>query len=150
MNKKWLVLMTAVTSLLLVPTAGFASEAKSPLSMQELRSTSGIGDITIQKLYFDESSYLDYEGETESTFNYEVKDGSTIRYWLLDEDKVGMTVKIYDASNKVVATGQTSSSNNWRVLSTFTPASKDQTYLVRVVSNTGGGDEPYELSVRAY
>lgn len=150
MNKKWLILMSTVASLLLVPTAGFASEANSPLSMQELRSTSGIGDITIQKEYFDESSYLDNDAETEITFNYEVSHGSTIRYWLLDEDKVGMTVKIYDASNKLVATGQTSSSNNWRVLSTFTPASKDQTYLVRVVSNTGAGYEPYELSVRAY
>lgn len=155
MKKKLFAFVSAVALLAAIPTTGFAAPVKQHVTIQDVsdaKSIQGFGDVTILELMLNTSGVLDSDGEKEYTFDYEATYGNTIRYYLSDDNQNGMSIKIYDSGNNLVASGHTDSGNGWQYLNTFTPAAKDQTFTVRIVSDDGdgGGSYPFSVAVRAF
>lgn len=146
--KKKLVILTTALALSAVPATGFAQAAHNVEGNQVSRP----GDFTILELMLDRSGYLPSNGEKDYTFSYDTSYGSTIRYYLQDTNHKGMSIYIYNSSNRLVASGHTSASNNWQFLNTFTPAQVNDDFTVTIVSNDGygGSDYGYSVAVRAY
>ncbi|MFE5324423.1 hypothetical protein ACFQ88_37875 [Paenibacillus sp. NPDC056579] len=145
--KKLLILTTAL-ALSAVPATGFAQAntyaAGNPVN--------GSGQITILELMLNRSGTLPSNGEKEYTFSYDPSYGSTIRYYLEDTNHKGMSIYIYNSSNRLVASGHTGASNNWQFLNTFSPAQVYDDFTVTIVSDNGNGgtDYGYNVAVRAY
>ncbi|RAU96863.1 hypothetical protein [Paenibacillus sp. YN15] len=148
-KKTFITLASVISLVATLPTTGFAAPVSAENYAKAI-ALPGFGDVSIQQILLSESGYLPYDGEVEYTFDYETTYGNTIRYYLSDDENVGLTIKIYDASNSLVASGHTESGNSWQVLNTFTPASSNQTYTVRIVSDDGDGFYGYSVAVRAY
>ncbi|GEM_PF-3585561 len=150
--KKLLYLLFSIVLLMSVPAISFAQTNVTSMDINKLRNVAGFGDITILELMLNKSGNLPKIGEIDYEFDYETSYGNTIRYYLEDEDHVGMTLKIYDSGNNLIASGQTSSASQWKVLNTFTPANQDETYTIRIVSDDGDGgiNYGYTVAVRAY
>lgn len=108
-------------------------------------------DYSVKALLLDEAGWIPSSGEVEFTFDYDPSLGNQIRYYLKDDDKVGMTIKIYNDQNRQVATAKTSKANGYFVNKSFRPSSKYVGYYrVIVVPNNGGSGHSYQLSVRAF
>ncbi|TVX93294.1 hypothetical protein [Paenibacillus agilis] len=141
MKKKLVVLSTLATLLGVLP----ATQAVQAAPQQ---SVSAASDVETQAILLESNWYLGANGEANLSFNYQKSQGSTIRYWLGDDnntDWISLTIKIYDSNWNQVATATT---HNGQVLSTFNPTS-DGTYYVKIVSSNGTGNLGYRVTVRA-
>ncbi|EJW17861.1 hypothetical protein M5X00_21720 [Paenibacillus alvei] len=143
MKKAFLTLAAAATVFAAVPAAQAHETTVSSIDNQD--------DYSVKALLLDEIGVIPSKGEVEFTFDYNPSLGNEIRYYLRDDDKAGMTLKIYNDENRQVATAKTSKTNNYYVNQSFRPPSKYiGKYRVIIVPNDGGSGYRYQLSARAF
>lgn len=167
MKKHFFVILTTVVALsLAVPMSGFAKpnpvdetsfSQSMVLKVEQARTIQGFGDVTAQELIHSEDMYMDSQGEIDFNASYETTMGNTLRYYLRDEGKKGMTIKIYYADEDynittLYASGTTSSSNNWMFVKEISAPSKNTNFVVRIISKDGSGGYNYgfQSAIRAF
>ncbi|MCE3204081.1 hypothetical protein [Paenibacillus sonchi] len=168
MKKRLFVVLATVAALsLAMPMSGFAksnpadvtssSTQSKAFKVEKAKTIQGFGDVSAQELIHSENSFVENDGENDYYESYRTSMGNTIRYYLLDEGNKGLTIKIYYAdedynTTSLYASGSTSSSNNWTVLTEIPAPSKDTNFVVRIVSKDGSGGYEYgfQSAIRAF
>ncbi|UHA72164.1 hypothetical protein [Paenibacillus sp. 481] len=146
MKTRLLCFVALATMLTAIPVSALA-----PLDSKPIRSSVQKEDIRIQALLIKEVGFIPSHGEVQLEFYYNHTFGNEIRYTLRDENRAGMTIKIYNQDNKQVATAKTTKFNNYFVNRTFRPPSSyDGKYRLIIVPDDGGSGYKYDIGIRAF